>query len=102
MPHNRVRDTSHQSSSYTAQSSAPYHYQASGYLVGQIDDLLGRPTQPDVSLRHGTTSGFDLFHLGIQELLSLQFYVLLGTPDITYPLGGGINVHWYWPSMHDM
>ena len=44
MPDNRVGDASHEGSPYPTQASAPYHYQASVYLVGQVDDLLRGPT----------------------------------------------------------
>src|SRR3990170_5125189 len=71
----RVGDASHESSPYPAQSSAPYHYQASSYLLGLANDLLGhgdssfiRPSKPEVCLRHAAPSGLDPLDLIIQPL----------------------------------
>src|SRR3989337_924457 len=75
MADHRVRDASHQSSPYPAQSSTPYHYQTSSYLLGLVNDLLGhgdssfvRPSKPEVGLRHAAPSGLDQLDLISQPL----------------------------------
>jgi hypothetical protein len=66
VPHDRVRDASHERASYPAEAPASYHDQVRARLLGQADDLLVRMPHPQVGVREGSPGRPDLVDLFLE------------------------------------
>src|SRR5215213_6904125 len=77
MAHNRVRDATHQRSSYSPEPPTTHHDQVRSELLGQGHDLQSHLPHPEVSPCHGAPGGLHPQRLFPEPLLGLLFDLLV-------------------------
>src|SRR5215203_268542 len=92
VPHDRVRDASHQGAPYSPQTSASQYYQSSTNILPYSEDSLVWSSHPEVVSRNGSPGRLDPPYLFVEQalphLLDLLLMWHLGVEAHSVVLGG--------------